>query len=97
MKLKCSECDVYGVKNGKDKSWICPECHQEIEEPTEETCTAVLEGIISPKEFVLHDSCQDCTYFQCPMQAVGAYEQWQKDELGMMFSDEEAQENFWES
>ena len=95
MKLKCPECNVYAAKEGRSICWTCPECHAVIQEPTAETCRAVLAGDLTAEDFVLGDSCQDCMHFSCPVQAVDAEEKWMQDEMASMFGDDEdAQEAF---
>ena len=97
MKLKCPECNVEAVKQGRGTHWTCPECNQVIAEPTEETCQAVQAGEIAKDEFVVFDSCQDCMHFSCPVQPVDAEEMRMQDELKAMFGDDdEAVDAYWE-
>lgn len=93
--MKCPECNNEAIKRGRANHWTCPECHAVIQEPTAETCRAVLAGDLIAEGFVLGDSCQDCMHFSCPVQAVDAEEKWMQDEMASMFGDdEEAQEAF---
>ena len=93
--MKCPECNNEAIKRGRANHWTCPECHAVIQEPTAETCRAVLAGDLIAEDFVLGDSCQDCMHFSCPVQAVDAEEKWMQDEMASMFGDDEdAQEAF---
>ena len=89
MQLKCPECNVEAVKRGRAAHWTCPECHAVIEEPTQETCLAVLAGEIDAEEFNSGDMCADCRQYRCPVKPVDAEEKDMQDELSSMFADDE--------
>ena len=97
MKLKCPGCNQYAVKRGRADHWTCPECHAVIEEPTAETCLAVMAGELEAESFQLGDTCADCRHYRCPVKAPDAEEQDMKAEMNSMFGgDEEAEEAFGE-
>ena len=89
MKLHCPACNVEAVKQGRAVQWTCPECHAVIEEPTQETCLAVLAGEMEAEDFNLGDVCVDCRQYRCPVKPVDAEEKDMQDELRSMFGDEE--------
>ena len=93
--MKCPKCNNEAIKRGVANHWTCPECHAVIQEPTAETCRAVLAGDLIALDFVLGDSCQDCMHFGFPVQAVDAEEKRMQGEMAAMYgNDEEAQAAF---
>ena len=89
MKLKCPECNVEAAKRGRAEHWICPECHEVIEKPTQETCLAVLAGEIDVEDFHSGSMCADCRQYRCPVKPVDAEEQDMRAELRSMFGDDD--------
>ena len=89
MRLKCPACNVEAVKRGRADHWTCPECHAVIEEPSQETCLAILAGEIDAEEFNSGDMCADCRQYRCPVKPVDAEEKDMRDELSSMFGDDE--------